>query len=150
LIVRGICALRPGVRGVSNRIRVRSIVGRFLEHSRIFYFANGGEEELYLGSADWMPRNLYERVEATFPVKDAMLRQRIRTEILEAYLHDTAKSRFLRSDGSYARPKLPAGARAFNAQEFLIAVAEGRQNTSDIPTVSRPSVRTRRKAGKLA
>ncbi len=152
LIVRGMCALRPGVRGVSNRIRVRSIVGRFLEHSRIFYFANGGEEEVYLGSADWMPRNLYERVEVTFPVKDAMLRQRLRTEILEAYLRDTAKSRWLRSDGSYVRPELAAGARAggFNAQEFLIAVAEGRQNASDIPAVSRSSVRTRRKAGKLA
>ncbi len=67
LIVRGICALRPGVRGVSDRIRVRSIVGRFLEHSRIYYFANGGQEEVYLGSADWMPRNLYERVEVIFP-----------------------------------------------------------------------------------
>ena len=101
LIVRGICGLRPGVRGVSDRIRVRSIVGRFLEHSRIFYFANGGEEEIYLGSADWMPRNLYERVEVTFPVKDPMLRQRIRSEILEAYLRDTAKARLLRADGSY-------------------------------------------------
>jgi len=68
LIVRGMCALRPGVRGVSDHIRVRSVVGRFLEHSRIFYFANGGEEEVYLGSADWMPRNLYERVEVIFPV----------------------------------------------------------------------------------
>jgi polyphosphate kinase len=152
LIVRGMCGLRPGVRGVSNRIRVRSIVGRFLEHSRIFYFANGGEEEVYLGSADWMPRNLYERVEVTFPVKDVMLRQRLRTEILEAYLADTAKARLLRSDGSYVRPELPAGARApgFNAQEFLIATAEGRQNASDIPAVARPSIRTRRKAGNLA
>jgi polyphosphate kinase len=150
LIVRGICGLRPGLRGVSSRIRVRSIVGRFLEHSRIFYFANGGEEEVYLGSADWMPRNLYERVEVTFPVQDAMQRQRIRTEILEAYLGDTAKARLLRGDGSYVRPKLPAGAGGFNAQEFLIAVAEGRQNASDIPAVSRPSVRTRRKAGNLA
>jgi polyphosphate kinase len=150
LIVRGICGLRPGVRGVSSHIRVRSIVGRFLEHSRIFYFANGGEEEVYLGSADWMPRNLYERVEVTFPVKEAMLRQRIRTEILEAYLRDTAKARLLRADGRYVRPKLPGGAGGFNAQEFLIAVAEGRQNASDIPTVSRPSVRTRRKDGKLA
>lgn len=150
LIVRGICALRPGVRGVSNRIRVRSIVGRFLEHSRIYYFANGGEEEIYLGSADWMPRNLYERVETTFPVKDAMLRQRIRNEILDAYLRDTAKSRLLRSDGSYTRPKLAAGTHAFNAQEFLIAVAEGHQNARDIPTVSRSAVRSRRKAGSLA
>ncbi|MFZ3212619.1 MAG: polyphosphate kinase 1 [Terriglobales bacterium] len=150
LIVRGICGLRPGVRGVSRRIRVRSIVGRFLEHSRIFYFANGGEEEIHLGSADWMPRNLYERVEVTFPVKDAMLRQRIRSEILEACLHDTAKARLLRADGSYVRPKLPAGASGFNAQEFLIAVAEGRQNAGDIPAVARRSGRTRRKAGKLA
>jgi len=149
LIVRGICGLRPGVRGVSSRIRVRSIVGRFLEHSRIFYFANGGEEEIYLGSADWMPRNLYERVEVTFPVKDAMLRQRIRSEILEAYLRDTAKARLLRADGSYVRPKLPAAA-GFNAQEFLIAVAEGRQNAGDIPAVARRRVRTRREAGKLA
>jgi polyphosphate kinase len=70
LIVRGICALRPGVRGLSDRIRVRSIVGRFLEHSRIYYFANGGDEEIYMGSADWMPRNLYERVEVLVPLRD--------------------------------------------------------------------------------
>ena len=150
LIVRGMCALRPGVRGVSNRIRVHSIVGRFLEHSRIFYFANGGEEEVYMGSADWMPRNLYERVEATFPVKDALLQQRIRAEILDAFLADTAKARFLQSDGSYVRPKLPAGTQGFSAQDFLIAVAEGRQNAGDIPSVSRPGARARRKAGKLA
>jgi polyphosphate kinase len=150
LIVRGICALRPGVRGISNRIHVRSIVGRFLEHSRVFYFANGGDEEIYLGSADWMPRNLYERVEVTFPVKNVMLRQRIRMEILAAYLRDTAKSRWLRSDGSYARPKLPAGTAGFNAQEFLIGVAEGVENASDIPAVAERSVRTRRKAGTLA
>jgi len=85
----------------------------------------------------------------TFPVKEAMLRQRIRTEILEAYLRDTAKARLLRADGSYGRPKLPA-AGGFNAQEFLIAAAEGRQNAGAIPAASRPSVRTRRKAGKLA
>src|SRR5207245_480547 len=77
LIIRGMCALRPGVRGVSDRIRVSSIVGRFLEHTRIFYFANGGQDSIYLSSADWMPRNLYERVEVMFPVKDAMLRDRI-------------------------------------------------------------------------
>src|SRR6201987_118509 len=86
LLVRGICALRPGVRGVSDRIKVRSIVGRFLEHSRIYYFGNGGEEEVYIGSADWMPRNLYERVEVLTPLKDPMARDRVRYEILEAYL----------------------------------------------------------------
>ncbi len=72
LLVRGICGLRPGVRGVSDQIKVRSIVGRFLEHSRIYLFANGGEEEVYIGSADWMPRNLYERVEVLTPLKDPM------------------------------------------------------------------------------
>ena len=83
------CALRPGVRGVSDHIRVRSIVGRFLEHSRIFYFANGGEEEVYIGSADWMPRNLYERVEVLVPLRDEMTaRERVRHEILDAYLAD--------------------------------------------------------------
>jgi polyphosphate kinase len=92
LLVRGMCALRPGVRAVSDRIRVRSIVGRFLEHSRIFYFANGGEDEVYLSSADWMPRNLYERVEVMFPVKDPMLRNRIMHEILSAYLADSVKA----------------------------------------------------------
>src|SRR6201987_6184204 len=95
LIVRGICALRPGIRGVSDRIRVRSIVGRFLEHSRIFYFANAGEEEVYVGSADWMPRNLYERVEVTFPLNETLLRDRVRQEILDAYLADNRKARLL-------------------------------------------------------
>jgi polyphosphate kinase len=137
LIVRGICALRPGIRGVSDRIRVRSIVGRFLEHSRIFYFANAGEEEVYVGSADWMPRNLYERVEVTFPLRETLLRDRVRQEILEAYLADNVKARFLLPDGTYVRPwqvaqgkrksKLTTGAAAFNAQEFLIGLAEGKQ-----------------------
>ena len=139
LIVRGMCGLRPGVRGVSNRIRVRSIVGRFLEHSRIFFFANGGEEQVYVGSADWMPRNLYERVEVLFPVQDPPLRQRLRQEILEAYLADDVKARLLRSDGTYVRawqagrsgrkPLTPS----FNAQQFLVEVAEGKRTADDIP-----------------
>src|SRR5256712_382475 len=143
LIVRGMCALRPGVRGVSDRIRVRSVVGRFLEHSRIFYFANGGEEEVYLGSADWMPRNLYERVEVIFPLKDALLRERARREILEAYLADNVKARLLQKDGKYIRSwrtqlgkrnvRPPSGTAAFNAQEFLIALAEGKQLLDAIP-----------------
>jgi polyphosphate kinase len=143
LIVRGICALRPGVRGVSDHIRVRSIVGRFLEHSRIFYFANGGEEEVYLGSADWMPRNLYERVEVIFPVKDTLLRERIRQEILEAYLADNLKSRLLQKDGTYLRPwqiqgkrKPPTGDNAFNAQDFLINLAEGKMPPQRIPALT--------------
>src|SRR5437762_6421669 len=111
LLVRGMCALRPGVRGISDHIRVTSIVGRFLEHSRIFYFANGGQDAVFLSSADWMPRNLYERVEVMFPVKDAMLRDRIRHEILDAYLADTVKTRVLRRDGSYVRAWRAAGKR---------------------------------------
>jgi len=154
LMVRGMCALRPGVRGVSNHIRVRSLVGRFLEHSRIFYFANGGEEELYLGSADWMPRNLYERVEVLFPVRDGWLRRRLRQEILEVYLADTVKSRFLQPDGAYIRadrlpPRqrkrylgsaYPFGKAAINAQEFLIAVAEGKQSLLPAPEPKRKLV----------
>jgi len=142
LIVRGMCALRPGVRGVSDHIRVRSIVGRFLEHSRIFYFLNGGDEEILSGSADWMPRNLYERVEDTFPIRNPMHRQRIRYEILQAYLADTAKARILTHQGDYLRPALK-GKPAFNAQEFLIAVAEGREDARNIPD---PDKRRRQRA----
>src|SRR6516164_9339929 len=107
LIVRGICALRPGVRGVSDNIRVRSIVGRYLEHSRIYYFANGGEEEIYIGSADWMPRNLYERVEVLVPLRDENLRNRVRHEILDAYLTDNRKARVLLKDATYIRAWQP-------------------------------------------
>ena len=142
LVVRGMCALRPGIRGVSDRIRVRSVVGRLLEHSRIYSFANGGDEELYLGSADWMPRNLYERVEVVFPVIDSLLRQRVRQEILEAYLADNAKARVLQPNGDYERaaPRVSGRRRTapvrFNAQEFLIALAEGNESLQDIPPLS--------------
>jgi polyphosphate kinase len=157
LLVRGMCALRPGIRGVSDRIRVRSVVGRFLEHSRIFFFANGGEEEIYLASADWMPRNLYDRVEVMFPVKDAMLRERIRYEILGAYLADTLKARLLRRDGSYVRPWQATGKRkppapGFNAQDFLIGLAEGKQSIEAIPITSssRPRRLVARKERKVS
>src|SRR5579871_2146210 len=140
LIVRGMCALRPGVRGVSDNIRVRSIVGRFLEHSRIFYFGNGGEEEIYLGSPDWMPRNLYDRVEVIFPVYDSLLRERIKIEILGSLLADNLKSRILQKDGSYVRVwkvrgkrKPPSGEEAFNAQEYMAALAEGKTTLQAIP-----------------
>ena len=125
LVVRGACALRPGVRGISHNIRVRSIIGRFLEHSRIFYFENGGAPDLYLGSADWMPRNLYERIEVMFPLKDASLRERV-TAILFHYLKDTAKSRILHPDGRYLRPfhgdasKAARNGHRFSAQAFFI------------------------------
>ncbi len=145
LLVRGICALRPGVRGVSDHIQVRSIVGRFLEHSRIYYFCNGGEEEIYMGSADWMPRNLYERVEVLFPVKDMLLRERVKHEILDANLADNLKARLLTKDGRYIRMwqaqgkrKPPTGAAAFNSQDFLIGVAEGKQTPESIPAPLEP------------
>jgi polyphosphate kinase len=140
LIVRGMCALRPGVRGISDRIRVRSIVGRFLEHSRIFYFSNGGQEAIYVSSADWMPRNLYERVEVMFPIKDERLADRLRHEILDAYLADTLKARVLTRDGSYIRAWRQSGKRrppvpGFNAQEFLVGLAEGKQTAPAIPVL---------------
>ena len=148
LVVRGMCALRPGVRGVSDNIRVRSIVGRFLEHSRIFYFANGGQEEVYLGSADWMPRNLYDRVEVMFPLKDAMLRDRVKHEILDSYLADKLKSRLLQKDGRYIRAwqgqgrrKPMTGPSAFSAQEFLMGLAEGKQLLDSIPLLPAPKKR---------
>ena len=145
LLVRGICALRPGVRGVSDRIRVRSIVGRFLEHSRIFYFENGGEPEVYIGSADWMSRNLHERVEVMFPLKNPLLRDRVVHEILAAYLADNVKARFLQKDGRYLRPwqsprgrsrRPPRGAAAFSAQEFLLGLAEGKETLDSIPAAT--------------
>jgi polyphosphate kinase len=136
LIVRGQCALVPGVRGLSSKIRVRSIVGRFLEHSRIYFFENGGKPELYLGSADWMPRNLYDRVEAMFPVKDPLIAQRICNEILASYLADTRKARVLNSDGTYSRPRAVRNGHGFSVQEHLMRVASG---TVDSPR-TRPLV----------
>jgi polyphosphate kinase len=116
LIIRGICCLRPSVPGVSDKIRVISIVGRFLEHSRIFYFGHGGRPKVYLGSADWMPRNLFRRVEVVFPVLDAGLRKRITDIILPAYLKDTVKARVLGSDGVYQRVKPAPGREPAQAQ----------------------------------
>src|ERR1700722_13139725 len=123
LIVRGMCSLRPGLKGLSERIRVRSIVGRFLEHSRIFNFANGGEPEMFCGSADWMPRNLIERWEGVFPVAQPDLKKRLREEILPAYLADNTKARLLQPNGEYIRA--PQAGHAFSAQDFLMRVAEG-------------------------
>ena len=133
LIVRGMCSLRPGVPGISENISVRSIVGRFLEHSRIFYFANGGKEEIYISSADWMPRNLYERVEVLAPVLDIQLKDRIKEEILASYLADNTKVRFLDRNGRYVRPARRKPGESFSAQDFLIAAAEGTATVTDIP-----------------
>jgi polyphosphate kinase len=108
LIVRGMCALRPGVKGLSENIRVRSVVGRFLEHHRVFCFHNSGEPELFLSSADWMERNLFRRVEIAFPVLDKKIRERI-IEQLQGYLADTMQSWFLQADGVYQRADKPEG-----------------------------------------
>ena len=121
LIVRGMCALRPGVTGLSENIRVRSIVGRFLEHSRIFSFANGGQAEVYCGSADWMPRNLFERCEVVFPVVAHDLASRLQSEILGSYLKDNTKARLLQPDGTYIRA--PRTGQRFIAQEHLMELA---------------------------
>jgi polyphosphate kinase len=136
LIVRGICSLRPGLKNLSERIHVRSIVGRFLEHSRIYYFQNGGEEEFYCGSADWMPRNLFERCEVIFPIRDAQIKARVRDEILGAYLADTVKARVLHTDGSYEYIRKPGSESkipAFSAQDFFMEAAEGKADANDIP-----------------
>ncbi|HEY2471311.1 MAG TPA: polyphosphate kinase 1 [Terracidiphilus sp.] len=135
LIIRGLSILRPGVHGMSSHIRVRSVVGRFLEHSRIFHFANGGEDEIYLGSADWMPRNLFERCEVAFPVRDPAVKARIHDEILPAYLADTIKARIQQSDGTYRRASSPKDGPPFSAQEFLSQLAEGKTDISAIPQI---------------
>ena len=123
LLVRGICCLRPGVPGVSDNIRVISIVGRFLEHSRIYYFGNGGDPTILLGSADLMPRNLNRRVEILFPVQDAGIKARLRDEILATYLADTVKARLMHPDGTYERLLPDEGDEPLASQPTLIAVA---------------------------
>jgi polyphosphate kinase len=115
LIVRGVCTLRPGVPGLSENIRVRSVVGRLLEHSRVYYFENGGDNELYIGSSDWMPRNLDRRVEVLAPVRDARIKSFLKNEYLTSYLRDNQKARELQADGSYARVDT-AESEPFNAQ----------------------------------
>ncbi|HLH19359.1 MAG TPA: polyphosphate kinase 1 [Bryobacteraceae bacterium] len=120
LIVRGICCLRPGVEGVSENIEVVSIVGRFLEHSRVFYFHNGGEEQIYIGSADLMPRNIEHRVEVLFPLEDEKLIREVRDEILSVYLSDNVKARRMLPTGAYVRKRAPEGRRRINAQVKLL------------------------------
>ncbi len=123
LIVRGICCLRPGVPGLSDNIRVRSVVGRFLEHSRICWFHNRGQPEVYLGSADLMYRNLDRRVEVVFPVRDPGLVDRVRKEILETYLRDDRKARLMQADGSYARAAAADQDRPIDCQQWLLTRA---------------------------
>ena len=120
LIVRGICVLRPGIKGLSENIRVISIVGRFLEHSRIFYFSNGGNDEIYIGSADWMHRNLDKRVEAVVPIKDKKLIKYLKNEILAVYLKDNVNSQFLKPDGTYEKVKIANKEEFFDSQSYFV------------------------------
>jgi polyphosphate kinase len=103
LVIRGLCSLRPGIPGLSENITVRSLLGRYLEHSRIYYFANDGKPEIFLGSADLMTRNLDRRVETLFPVSDPKLRGRLVNEVLFANLHDNHQARLMDRDGNYTR-----------------------------------------------
>jgi polyphosphate kinase len=120
LIVRGVCALRPGVPGLSDRIRVRSVLGRFLEHSRVYYFWAGGEREVWLASADWMSRNLHRRVEVAFPVRDRQLKVRVLREAIRVHLCDNASAWIMDSEGEYRRRR-PRGARVVVSQQELLA-----------------------------
>jgi polyphosphate kinase len=120
LIVRGVCMLRPGVAGLSENITVRNVIGRFLEHSRVFYFANGGNEEVYLGSADWMSRNLKHRIEVVAPISDPSLQHYLKNVLLAAYLRDNVKARVLMPDGTYVPVKREPGEKAFDSQNFFI------------------------------
>src|SRR5208283_2895074 len=122
LLVRGLCCLRPGLPGVSENIRVSSVIGRFLEHARIYYFRNGGREQVYIGSADLMPRNLNRRVEIVFPVEDPKLIRHLRDEVLATYLADTVKARHMQPNGTYVRTSNRTQ-EAVNSQQALIDLA---------------------------
>ena len=124
LIVRGICCLRPGLKGLSENITVRSIVDRFLEHSRVYYFENACQPQVFVSSADWMPRNFFRRIELAFPIEDGNLRERIISEVLAISLADNVKARFLQPNGSYRR-SAPADGKARRSQVEFMALATG-------------------------
>lgn len=157
LVVRGICCLRPGVKGVSENITVRSIVDRFLEHSRIYYFENACQPEVFAGSADWMPRNLFRRIEIVFPVEDGNLRERVISEILAVTLADNVKAKFLRADGIYCRTEPRNDKKLRRSQTEFIALATAEEpklsakNGAKYPRVElspKPEIAARpRKAG---
>jgi polyphosphate kinase len=128
LIVRGICCLRPGLPGTSETIRVRSIVGRYLEHSRIFHFENGGSTEAYVSSADWMHRNFDRRIEIVFPIEDERIKTRLVDEILASALLDDSNVRLLQPDGSHERPR-----GGFNSHDVLEQIAAGTRFTFSLP-----------------
>ena len=139
LIVRGVCTLRPGVPGLSENIRVRSIVGRLLEHSRTYYFENNGDPEVYIGSSDWMPRNLDRRVEVISPIRDAHFRKYLAEDYLGAYLKDNAKAWMLEPDGRYVRVIRGEDEPVFNAQ------LEFQKTVDDVNIENRPLLEIREK-----
>jgi polyphosphate kinase len=130
LLVRGISCLKPGVAGVSETIEVRAILDRYLEHSRIFHFHNAGKDEVYLSSADWMPRNFHRRVEVMTPVEDASLRLRI-IEMLEMSASDTAKAWLMREDGSYAKVAPKSGEAPRRSQQRFVELARDAVRIAD-------------------
>jgi polyphosphate kinase len=132
LIIRGICCLQPGVEGLSENITVRSIVGRFLEHSRIYVFGDEDDARVYLSSADWMPRNFFRRVEIMFPVESPALKKRILSEIVPVYMKDNRRARFLGPDRKYRRAERKANEPVFCAQSELL-----RMSAVDVPTKTR-------------
>jgi polyphosphate kinase len=133
LIVRGVCCLRPGIPGVSDNIRVRSIVGRFLEHSRVFHFHAGGTGRTFCSSADWMPRNLYRRIETCFPIEQPLLQERVVTEGLLAYLDDNSEAWVLQPDGRYEKCE-PLGEAPRSAQQVLLRKHTAQRVSSSNPT----------------
>jgi polyphosphate kinase len=148
LIVRGICCLRPGMPGVSDNIRVISIVDRFLEHSRIYHFHAGGEDKVYVGSADWMPRNLFRRIELVYPIGNAVHKARILDTILATELADNVKAREGKPDGSYVRRVAKSGAPAVRTQERMIQIVRQTAIKSERPyeeTIKAARTRKRRK-----
>jgi polyphosphate kinase len=137
LIVRGICCLRPGLPGISENIRVLSIVGRFLEHSRIYYFHNLGNPDIYVGSADLMPRNIDRRVEVLFPVADPTLKRELVENVLDVYWQDTEKGSWLQPDGTYvpAQTQMDDGKEVFNSQEWFLNGRITLQHVVDVSTI---------------
>jgi polyphosphate kinase len=137
LLVRGICCLRPGLPGVSEKIEVTSVVGRFLEHSRIYYFNNGGEDDMYIGSADLMPRNIDHRVEVLVPILDRGLVRSLREDVLAVYLSDNVKARYMLPSGAYTRKKAGSGPKV-NSQEYLLRKRPGSKNQKHARIKLRP------------
>jgi polyphosphate kinase len=150
LIVRGICCLRPGLPGISENISVRSVVDRFLEHSRIFYFENASQPDVYVGSADWMPRNLYRRIETVFPIEDGNLRERIIGEILALVLRDNVKARVMKPDGTYQRLHPAEGQTAHRSQTEFMALAQPGKASHQDSKAKYPKVKLATRPKKLA